>query len=83
MLSDQEMDNFKKNGTVILHVSKPFYPKLKNGKIVKEINWSMVGSVPQQVFQGPFKKSLVIVTTYDQVQHDTRFRFVGSCARSD
>ena len=83
MLSDQEMDNFKKNGTVILHVSKPFYPKLKNGKIAKEIYWSMVGSVPQQVFQGPFKKSLVIVTTYDQVQHDTRFRFVGSCARSD
>ena len=83
MLSDQELDNFKKNGTVILHVSKPFYPKMKNGKIAKEIYWSMVGSVPQQVFQGPFKKSLVIVTTYDQVQHDTRFRFVGSCARSD
>jgi len=83
LLSNQELDNLKKKGTVVLHVTKPYYPKLKSGKIAKEIYWFMVGCVPRQVFEGPFQESVVIVTTYDQVQHDTRFCFVGSCERSN
>jgi len=67
LLSNQELDNLKKKGMVILHVTKPYYPKLKTGKIAKEIYWSMVGSVPPQVFEGPLQESVVIVTTYDQV----------------
>ncbi len=77
------MEDLKQKGTVIVHVTKPYYPKLKTGKIAKEIYWSVVGSVLPEVFEGPFQQSLVIVTTYDQVQHDTRFCFVGSCERSN
>jgi len=83
LLTNQEMEDLKQKGTVIVHVTKPYYPKLKTGKIAKEIYWSVVGSVLPEVFEGPFQQSLVIVTTYDQVQHDTRFCFVGSCERSN
>jgi len=83
LLSNQEMEDLKQNGTVIIHVMKLYYPKLKTGKIAKEIYWSVVGSVLPEVFEGPFQQSLVIVTTYDQVQHDARFHFVGSYERSN
>ncbi len=43
----------------------------------------MDGSISPQVFKEAFQQSVVIVTTYDQVQHDRRFRFVGSCERSN
>ncbi len=83
LLSNQEMENMKQKGTVVVYVTKPYYPKLKTGKIRKEIYWTVVGSVLPEVFEGPIQQSLVIVTMYDQVQHDARFHFVGSCERSN
>ena len=83
LLSNQELENLRQKGTVILHVTKPYYPILKSGKFAKEIYWSIIGSISPQVFKEPFQQSVVIVTTYDQVQHDRRFCFVGSCERSN
>jgi len=73
----------KESGTVVAHVTKPYYPKLKNGKIAKEMYWTVVGSLPPKVTKAPIKQSLVIITTYDQVQHDVRFEFLGTCKRTD
>ena len=83
LLSNREMENMKQKGIVVIHVTKPYYPKLKTGKIMKKIYWTVVGSVLPEVFQAPIQQNLAIVTTYDQVQHNARFHFVGSCERSN
>jgi len=83
LLSNGELESMKQNGTVVVHVTKLYYPKLKTGKIAKEIYWTVVGSVLPEVSEGPIQQSIVIVTMYDQVQHHARFCFVGSCERSN
>jgi len=52
---------------------KPYYPKFGNGMIAKEMYWTVVGELPWKLTKSLIKQSMVIVTTYDQVQHDVRF----------
>jgi len=78
------MENWKqwrRNGALVIHVTIPFYPKLGNGKLAKEIYWTVV--LPTKLTKSPIKQSMVIVTTYDQVQHDERFWYLGYCERRD
>jgi len=83
LLSNGELESMKQNGTVVVHVTKPYYPKLKTGKIAKEMYWTVVGSLPPEVSKEPIQQSLVIVTTYNQVKHDARYQFLGTCERTN
>jgi len=47
LLSNDELEGMKENGTVVVHVTKPYYPKYGNGKIAKEICWTVVGELPE------------------------------------
>jgi len=82
-LSDGELESMKESGTVVVHVMKLYYPKVKNGKIAKGMYWTVVGSLPPNITKAPIKQSIVIITTYNQVQHDVRFEFLGTCKRTD
>jgi len=37
LLSNDELEGMKENGTVVIHVMNPYYPKFGNSKIAKEI----------------------------------------------
>jgi len=74
-LSNDELETIKKNGAVVIQVTKPYYPKLPNGKIAKEIYWTMVKNkaLPTNFLKKSIEQSILIVTTYNQVMHDKRF----------
>jgi len=48
----------KESGTVVVHIKKPNYPKLKNGNIAKDMYWTVVGSLPPKVTKAPIKQSI-------------------------
>jgi len=75
LLSNGELESMKKNGALVIHVTKLYGLKLGNGKLAKEIYWTVVGKevLPTKLTRSLIKQSMVIVTTYDQVQHDERF----------
>jgi len=73
LLSNDELKSMNENGTVIVHVMKLYYPNHGNGKIAKEIYWTVVGVLPLKLTKTPIKQSMVIIITYNQVQHDVRF----------
>jgi len=57
LLSNDELKSMKENGTVVVHVMKPYYPRLGNGKIAKEINWTVVGVLPPKLTKTPIEQS--------------------------
>jgi len=73
LLSNDELEVMKEKGTVVVHVTKPYYPKYRNGKKGKEIYWTVVGELSSELTGSLIEQSMVIVTTYNQVQHDERF----------
>jgi len=75
LLSNGELETMKKNSAVVILVMKPYYLKLGNGKLAKEIYWTVVGKevLPTKLTISLIKPCMIIVTTYDQVQHDERF----------
>jgi len=61
LLSDGELDSMKQNGTIVVHVTKPYYPKLKTGKIAKEMYWTVVGSLPPAFPKNLSSKALLLL----------------------
>ena len=68
-LSNDELENIRKNGAIIVHVTKPYYTKLPNGELANAIYWTMLENkaLPWNILK---KQSVLIVTTFDQVMHD-------------
>jgi len=40
LLRNDELENIKENGAVVIHVTKPHYPKLTNGKKANAMYWT-------------------------------------------
>ena len=65
----------KNKGSIIVHVTLPI--KSHEGK-VKLVFWKIHHvSTQEDVFAGPCKKNLLIVTTYNQISTSERIRFIG------
>jgi len=66
LLTHQELDLMKDKGSIIIHVTLPI--KLAKTKGGKPIFWKIVNvSSQNNVFAGPCKHNLLIVTTYNQL----------------
>ena len=64
LLSNGELKTMK-NGAFVVHVTKLY----GNGKIAKEIYWTVVGKevLPTKLTKTLIEQSMVIITTYSQV----------------
>jgi len=75
LLMQKELDAMKDKGAIIVHVTLPI--KSYEGK-VKLVFWKIHHvSSQDNVFAGPCKKNLLIVTTYDQLSSSNCIRFIG------
>ncbi len=75
LLTQKELDMMKEKGAVVVHVTLPV--KSYEGK-VKQVFWKILHvSSQDDVFAGPCRKNLLIVTTYDQISSSNCICFIG------
>jgi len=75
LLTHQELELMKDKGSIVVHVTLPIKSSKTKGK---PIFWKIVNvSSQNNVFAGPCKQNLLIVTTYDQLSSSNHIRFIG------
>ncbi len=78
LLTNNELDAMKDKGAIVVHISL----LIKSTKTKKKaIFWSIVNiSSKIDIFAGPCKDNLLIVTMYDQLISNKRICFIGTAS---
>jgi len=76
VITEQQLNDMKEKGTHIIHVKQPQWNHHDKKNNDRGLFWTIVKG--QRTLQQHSNNSLVVVTTYDQIAHEPKIRFIGT-----
>ena len=78
LLTQKELDEMKNKGGTVVHVTLPVKTYETKGN---PVFWKIVHVASHDdIFAGPCRRNLLIITTYDQLSSSKRIRFIGTAS---
>ena len=76
VITQQQLEHMKSNGANIIHVTKPHWNHQDKNHPDRNLFWNIEKG--QRLLRQQNNKSVIVVTTYDQLALERKIRFVGT-----